>query len=280
MMDRSTWLTNLRRVHIVDPLLEDPRTLASPGTLLGWSADRAFNVAIGMGQADFDTPIENLSGADRALLYAYFNQKRHLDELVYIFGQMVSDSTELRKATIIDIGCGPFTAGLALAEVLKAQTPFQYVGFDRANSMCALGARLYQAAAKATAFHAGTSVAFHNDLDAYDFGPDCRNGWTVVVLSYLLASGSIDVGALVASIVSVADRIGPGPVAVIHTNSAAQVANAKFAELSIQLTGAGFEEIANDKEIFTQTDSTPKPLHYALFMRKRSVHLHSPEGKK
>ncbi|AVQ82201.1 MULTISPECIES: hypothetical protein [unclassified Variovorax] len=231
-----------------------------------------------MGQADFDRSIEDLTGSDRARLYAYFNQKRHIDELVHAFGLMVGDPLELRKATVIDIGCGPFTAGLALAEVLTARTPFRYVGVDRANSMCALGLQLSRAAIAANALHGDTSIEFRHDLDTCDFGPDCRNGWTVVVLSYLLASGSVEVNKLVASIVSAADRIGPGPVAVIHTNSAASAANAKFAELSKALTGAEFATVVDEQEVFIHTDSSPKSLHYALFVRQRRVGLHSPKG--
>ena len=64
--------------------------------------------AIGGGQADFDAPCGDLTPDDLALLYAYLNQKGHLEELVAAFGQLLTRSKP-PNPIVVDIGCGPFT---------------------------------------------------------------------------------------------------------------------------------------------------------------------------
>ena len=82
------WLGELRRVHVTARVLDDPRS--RDGTLFGMDMARARE-AIGAGQADFDAPCSDLSPDDLALLYAYLNQKGHLEELVEAFGQLFAD---------------------------------------------------------------------------------------------------------------------------------------------------------------------------------------------
>lgn len=72
------WLDRLRTAEITDRVRDDPRSRG--GTVLGMDRAGAF-AAIGGGQADFDAPLGDLSPDDLALLYAYLNQKGHLEEL-------------------------------------------------------------------------------------------------------------------------------------------------------------------------------------------------------
>ena len=44
------------------------------------------------------------------LLYSYWNQKRHLEELSAAFGQLF-DRSRPKNMIVIDLGCGPFTGG-------------------------------------------------------------------------------------------------------------------------------------------------------------------------
>jgi hypothetical protein len=94
--------------------MNDPRETREPNTRLGIPTSWIFRQAIGGGQASFDEPLGELSAKDRVLLYAFFNQKSHVNELVHAFEKLLTTPRDLYRATVIDIGCGPFTSGLAL----------------------------------------------------------------------------------------------------------------------------------------------------------------------
>ncbi len=93
------------------------------------------------GQADFDSPCGGLSSDDLALLYAYWIQLGHVEELVEAFGQHLS-GCNIDRPVVIDLGCGPFTGGLAVASALEPPNGFTYIGMDRASAMRRLGERL------------------------------------------------------------------------------------------------------------------------------------------
>lgn len=110
-------LLDLRRNEIVLRVQNDPRSVGD--LVLGVDRDAALD-AIDWGQADFDKPAGMLTAEDRVLLYAYFNQLGHFEELSEAFRQMFSHSRPRDPFIVIDLGCGPFTAGLAFAGQLVA----------------------------------------------------------------------------------------------------------------------------------------------------------------
>ena len=264
-MARSQWLENLRRSHIIDPVMSDPRETRMLNTRLGLPTSWIFNQAIGGGQASFDEPLEGLSARDRVLLYAFFNQKSHINELVHAFEKLLTSPGDLRRATVVDIGCGPFTSGLALAEVVGSATPFRYFGVDTSHTMCSFGGELAEAAKAFGGLSPETAVRFFSSIDDVDFGTT-RSTWTVVVLSYLLASKSIDVNVLVRQIVGACNRIGPGPVAVLYTNTSRKEAIEAYPAFQRAMTEAGFNVKNEDKEVLN-LDGKERKLHYALFVR-------------
>ena len=73
------WLKRLRRSEIIERVSNDRRTVGE--TVLGVDRDVAQQMGAGWGQAEFDEPWGNLSPDDRVLLYAYFFQLGHLEEL-------------------------------------------------------------------------------------------------------------------------------------------------------------------------------------------------------
>lgn len=87
-------------------MLEDPRSQG--GTLLGLSAADAKE-AVEWGQADFDAAASGLSPDDLVLLYAYFLQLRHLEELTTAFRQMLLNQSIDDTPVVLDLGCGPCT---------------------------------------------------------------------------------------------------------------------------------------------------------------------------
>lgn len=258
------WLRQLIGDVIDNRISDDARTTDT--TYLGWPRNRVFRDVIGGGQADFDVQIGHLTSDDRALLYAKFNQVRHLEELVHAFNRLLGESGRVHCPILIDIGCGPFTAGLSFAACFGPQGPFRYFGVDRASSMLRLGALLAEEAAKLDAIHPLTSVTFAQSLSDISFGP-ARGEWTIVVASYLLASPTVDPGGLVADILTTLERVGPGPVAVLYTNSANRYADAKYPEFRDTLIKAEFDVRADAVERFLDTTKEPKDMHYALFYR-------------
>lgn len=263
-MSRTAWLADLLAREIEDRINEDVRTTAT--TFLGIPKDRIFRDVIGGGQADFNADVAHLTGDDRALLYARYNQRRHLDELIHAFKGLLGEEETVARPTIIDVGCGPFTAGLAFAEVFGPSEPFRYFGVDRATTMLRLGERLAREADRVGAFHPLATYWFGENLSAANFGP-VRGEWTIVIASYLLASPTLDVHMLVRDILEALDRVGPGPVAVLYTNSASANARAKFPAFQEALLEGGFELAIADTERFTDTSKSPTALHYALFHR-------------
>jgi hypothetical protein len=87
----------------------------------------------------------------------------------------------------------------------------------------------------------------------------------------LLASPSLDVEVLVISVMEALKRIGPGPAAVLYTNSATPAASAKYIPFRTALTRNGFKLIVEDGEVFADTEKKPTPVHYALLFRPAST---------
>ena len=142
------WLQDLRRSEIVERVRGDPRSTG--GTYLGVSRDVAAREVVGGGQADFDQPWNGLSAADRVLLYAYFNQLGHLEELAEAFRMLFANGRRPENPIVVDLGCGPFTGGLAIAAALGREHRLDYIGVDRSRAMRELGERLASAAAYTT----------------------------------------------------------------------------------------------------------------------------------
>ncbi len=166
--------------------MKDPRSAPHPETFLGLGRDGAWR-AVGGGQADFDQPWGDLSPDDRVLLYAYFLQKGHLEELTAAFQMMFDQSNFDEKPVVVDLGCGPFTGGLALSGVLGRGRAFDYIGIDRSEAMRRLGEHL---ASNAEIPNEASTVSrlWSPNLKCV---PWCESpGWrpVLVILSYLLAS--------------------------------------------------------------------------------------------
>ncbi|MGH8566284.1 MAG: hypothetical protein ACREXW_20280 [Gammaproteobacteria bacterium] len=92
-MALPSWILDLRKTQVVERVYADGRT--SPGRLLGVEESRIQREVICWGQADFDAPWGTLSGDDRALLYCYFNQLGHLEELAAAFQMLFGRGTTM-----------------------------------------------------------------------------------------------------------------------------------------------------------------------------------------
>jgi hypothetical protein len=273
------WLEQLRRELITRVVRGDPRT--SGESLLGLPGDRIRSEVIGGGQADFvaswTDPFRDdtvLSPDDRVLLYAYWNQLRHIEELVHAFKDLFGTSM-IEDPVVIDLGCGPFTGGLALGSVLGQERSFTYIGVDRAPAMHRLGETLATAAVERRGM---ADVARHwiEDLDALSWTEPPKWRPVVVIVSYLLASPTLDATFLVAQLERALARLGRGSVTVLYTNSPNDMPNRAFPEFHRALEAAGFALRVDDRgavETERWGGSRTHELRYALFYRQSQTTL-------
>ncbi len=268
-MTDLSWLSTLRTRQIVKVVQEDPRTSGTDP--LGLPMSQIANEVIGGGQADFSAPWGHLSPADRALLYAYCNQPGHITELTQAFTQLFAHSS-ITDPIVLDLGCGPFTGGLALAAVLGATKPFTYIGVDRAPPMWQFGEQLALAAVELGGLHAKTQRQWVADLDRVQWTAPL--GWrpVVVIVSYLLASPTLDAAALVGQLERLLGRLSFGPVTVLYTNSPRAAPNRSFPQFRAALQQAGFAQKVDDTGQVTTSRGTRK-LRYSLFVRQKKTVL-------
>jgi hypothetical protein len=254
------WLKTLRDSEIVGRVKNDPRTAA--GKLLGVEPDRVKNEVICWGQADFDAPWEHLSADERALLYAYFNQLGHIEELTEAFRMLFAATRPTDPPIVVDLGCGPFTGGLAMAGVLGPELPFTYIGVDRAAAMHRLGEALAVAAERLDGMR-DVQRLWSKDLASLRWVSPPSWPPVFVIVSYLLASPTLDATALITELEGLLAQLGRGPVTVLYTNSTTSQANRSFPTFRAALENAGFELAANDAGLIKSpsTNSLPARLN-------------------
>lgn len=255
------WLQELRKNEVARIVLEDERTC--DGRILGVPKSDVFAIA-GGGQADFASPCGDLSSDDLALLYAYYFQKGHTEELVEAFSQHLTGST-VKEPVIIDLGSGPFTGGLAVASALEPPNSFTYIGMDRAPSMRLLGAKLATAAVK----YRGINIKqfWTDDLNSVEWNEPPKWYPVIVIVSYLLASPTVEPVSLVADLDRLLTRIGRGPVTLLYTNSEHASKNAHFPAFQGALKEIGLNDVVKSDIGTVETEKGIRRLRYALFHR-------------
>ena len=252
----------LRKRMVVEPLRLDTRS--TPSRPLGLSPAEA-SAAISWGQANFDEPSGNLSPRDRVLLYAYWNQKRHLEELSEAFHQLFGHGRPKQSMIIVDLGCGPFTGGLALAGQLDPEEEFEYIGVDRSKTMLEFGKQL---AAEAHDNDELPSITHRWVISISDIDWQEAPGWrpVVIIVSFLLASQSLEVKNLIGELHNLLARLSRGEATVIYTNSVKEDPNRNFPTFRDALLRIGFR-LQTDEIGEIQTVQKEYELRYALFHR-------------
>lgn len=264
------WLQDLRRTEVVDRVWSHPGS--SAGAPLGVPED-AMQDAIGWGQADFDQPYGDLSAADRVLLYALLNQLGHLEELTAVFRHLFQTKRP-DSPIVVDVGCGPCTGGLALAAVLGPGSDFDYVGVDQAEAMRRFGDRLADAARTCDDTPQFRAV-WAADLASIPWSDLPRWRSVIVIVSYLFASPTLEVGTLVNQFDGLFQTLGCGEVTVLYTNSAKPRPNRPLDEFRTKLKIAGFQSRYDGKvaiEVERGAEWKTRSFHCALWHRLPMVH--------
>lgn len=252
------FLQDLRRTEIVNRVQGNSR-------LRDIDAHSAMDI-IGWGQAEFDQTLGKFSPQDRVLLYAYWNQPGHLAELSEAFRQLFAE-TAPTNPIVVDLGCGPFTGGLALAGQIDPKERFDYVGVDRSRTMREFGEQL---ASALESIRDTPRIRRHwaDDVDSVRWG--ARLGWrpVVVIVSFLLASPTLHVDTLIAGLEQLLSRISRGPTTVLYTNSPSAGPNRSYTVFRDALMEAEFRLMADDTGT-VHTERATRKLRYALFHRHR-----------
>ena len=256
------WLQELRRSEITDRVKNDLRSTGE--TVFGIDSNTAMREAAGWGQADFDEPWGELSPDDRVLLYAHFFQRGHIEELLTAFKQL-----RPQNPIVVDVGCGPFTGGLAIANQFPHDAQMDYIGVDRSSAMRRLGERL---AAAAEMVRELPRIRRHWAADVPSVSWNEAPRWrpVIVIVSYLLASRTLDVAALVPDLDRLLAKLGRGSVTVLYTNSTRDEANRNFPTFRTMLHERGFNlptEDTGEIEVERGQDARTRRLRYALFHR-------------
>ncbi|MCY4595655.1 MAG: hypothetical protein OXC19_12780 [Bryobacterales bacterium] len=265
------WLDDLRRAEVLDPIENDSRT--GQDRPLGVDQQAVFEIC-GGGQADFDESWNDLSSDDRCLLYARSFQRGHLQELLAAFRLLFRDSAP-ESPVVIDLGCGPFTGGLAMAATLDP-CRFHYVGVDRSAAMRRLGHRL---ADTVRTYHPDAVISHRWVADATEDAWDLAPSWRpiLVIVSYLLASPTLDLVVLIEGLNKLLLRIGRGPAMVLYTNSPRPKANQRLPEFRDALEDCQFEQKTEDDAVLPADRDSGYPyerrLRYALFYRSELTTL-------
>lgn len=261
-------LLDLRRNEILHRVRVDPRSRRD--LVLGVDRDTALD-AIDWGQADFDESKGTLSAEDRVLLYAFFNQLGHLEELSEAFRQVFSQSRPTDSLIVIDLGCGPFTAGLALAGQLDLSEQFDYIGVDRSRTMLEFGERLANAADSMPELPK-IRRQWTSDIPSIAWTEPLRWRPVLVVVSFLFASPTLRLAQLLTDVHSLLSRLGRGEVFVLYTNSPTERPNRLFPLFQNNLLDAGFKVVADNVGV-VHTARRERRLRYALFHRPKESRL-------
>lgn len=169
------------------------------GEFMGCDWDTVRDRIIQYGMADFTQSISALgsdgepflfSPEDRALLYAFANQRMHaLSQIWLLYNQtecIANLSQGHDELCVLDIGCGPGTGLIALHSAMERgvirQRNIRYIGVDPSRAMLQLADELQRSIRSV-----GITSEFIEKLDDASMLLDSR-GPVLVLMSYLFAN--------------------------------------------------------------------------------------------
>ncbi len=133
--------------------------------LMGYDKMTVLNDILNRGKTKFDERYEGLEPSDKVLLYCYFNMKKHFFTSVAVFKKVWKSLHQIftnkkYSPVFIDLGCGPLTSGLAIAELFQNETGeplrMNYIGIDISNAMIEKAKEFSQS----DLFHQETTFSF------------------------------------------------------------------------------------------------------------------------
>lgn len=187
----SPIIDQLFREKIINSIKALPRTEYYE-IILGRTI-KELRVAIGYGRADFDEPFREISAEQKVLIYCYLNMRKHFFTKYHVldmlnkseYGKFIQDNLYKITSNIIDVGCGPLTAGLAYGDYTRSynQPKLTYHGVDISSSIM----KKAKDFAESRVFNINSSFNFYNNWR--DISSDFDKGQPILfIFSYLFAN--------------------------------------------------------------------------------------------
>jgi SAM-dependent methyltransferase len=179
--------------------------------LMGYDKMTVLNDILDRGKTKFDEKYEGLEPNDKVLLYCYFNMKKHFFTSIAVFKKIWKSLHQIfadkkYSPIFIDLGCGPLTSGLALAELFQSETGeplrINYIGIDISKAMIEKAKEFSQS----DLFHNASTFSFFNSWndipDEMAIELAGKNNPFFINASYLFANLSVNIVEDLANFVS------------------------------------------------------------------------------
>jgi len=278
----SQAMQDLHLKHVVLPIMEDKRT--DWDVKLGYPFDVIRDRVIKKGLADFgigfdDPKYGSLSADDKVLLYCFINMKVHFFEALETFRYfrpVLKAMFELPGTNMmVDLGCGPGTAALALGDSTKP-LKLAYVGVDHARPMLRKAKQFLEAAKGYGLLADSSAFAFLSSCSKVSeiAGKLSKRTNVLINATYLFASHSLVVDEVCDVVLAFKNSAKVGRLLFTYANTEGDLAGKKFQAFKQQLNGEFTSQgettatIEFHKKRGSPTTSTAKYVRELLVFKK------------
>jgi hypothetical protein len=173
------------------------------------------------------------------------------------------------RIKFIDIGCGPGTSGLALAEHIYNETgsaaSFDYYGVDCSIRMMEMARSIMTN----RAFDTGSHIGFYRDVTEIDLSDISDYSCIIVNACYLFASDTLDVSALAAFIGMIKESYPRRPKFIFFQNPEYDILNVKYEQFKSMI--GSYKTIYSEVEVIryqtkrnAYTDAKKKSVYFEV----------------
>jgi len=239
-----------------------------PSTLLGYTSNIIRPDVLKYGKANFDDSYQGLTPDEIVLLYCYFNMRKHFFTSYSIFERIENldkyfSNDESLKPIFIDLGCGPATSLIALADFISNKTKqsvsLSYIGIDISESMI----RKAKDFVLGIDINSESQISFFKSWDeSYGAIAKLKDKTNLIIInaSYLFASESLNVDNLVNFINKLFEKNIGIPIFFIYQNPIDENKNIKFLELKQKVDKLRMVKAISDKVLYhTKANSFYEP---------------------
>lgn len=209
------------------------------------------------GRADFANAYAHskygkLTTDDRVLLYCFMNMRGHFhsSRAHFRLSRFLLNSTFWNNTRVlIDIGCGPATSALALADLFPQQN-FAYIGVDSAPAMRRRAKRFFTVGKERKLIGANSSLSIKSTWEKLPkkYVPGCT---LMFNFAFFFASASLrkrDLRSLANVICNIGERLVDGHVLISYSNSTASVAGENY-DLFLKYLGLVPEKVPDVRTV-------------------------------
>lgn len=213
-----------------------PQINHSGGSWWGYDNNTILGEVLKRGRTDFRKGYGAITPDDKVLLYCFFNMKKHFYTTYAVFELVLPSLMQFfensdYKPILIDLGCGPMTSGLALADLINSavgtRLSLTYIGVDHAPAMLRR-AKTFQI----SELFVESDFHYYEKWNEVDFGLlynlAGKSNPVILNASYLFASESLLVDELADFVINIS-KIWEH-VYFVFQNPATDIRNTKYIE--------------------------------------------------